>query len=591
MVSGTIRVGARSCTVNDLDLQHAEQFITTHHSQGWATLGAQPHALGMYTAQGELIGVALFSNPRTSAKQREFSRELLRLCFRSDVRVPGGASKLIRHYMNNQNPYDLFTYQYTGGEVTDVYEKSGMSLVGPANPTKQILVKDGLTHLTAENNRCDWFSVHQAVTLGPDALLGTELGQDTGRSNIQLFLDLGYHLETVPGDRVYAWYNPNWTHYVYRIESSVDDGYYIGRRSIMTANATEQECLSDLYMGSGGSKFQRWVEIVGVSTLTKQIVGRYPTRARSISTEMTLIGDLYLTDPRCKNTIAGGLGVAWAGGTGPTITIATCALHGETKHQGTSCTTCRSRQSISTLDCPIHGATKHIGQSCMRCATESAVSYRTCEIHGENSAFMGESCIRCSVSGAVSIRECPEHGDVLFQGDKCATCSATSCWSLGTCEHHGDVLLQSGNCATCSAQESISIRVCDVHGAVKHKGDSCRTCSAKRSLSIRECDQHGLTTYRGTQCQLCMNQNIYLRECAVHGEVAHRGDTCLTCSVQGQVSMMNCDVHGITKHKRDKCCKCSADKMVHTRWHVGRDAKIEDCLFCNTGDGELGIAR
>lgn len=87
---------------------------------------------------------------------------------------------------------------------------AGMKLVEQTS-TKKLLVKNGLTVAEAQNNRQDWFSLQQATMFGPDKLLGTSLGvkrdsQGKRLSPIDLFTRYcGYHLETVPSDRVYEW--------------------------------------------------------------------------------------------------------------------------------------------------------------------------------------------------------------------------------------------------------------------------------------------------------------------------------------------------------------------------------------------------
>ena len=108
----------------------------------------------------------------------------------------GGASKLIKFFIADKNPPNFFTYQDTSGEVTDVYEKSGMSLVQNAKP-KQVLVRDGITYKDAKNNRRDWFSMQQVAQVGPDNLLKVHLGEilhddGTRLTNVELFIDVHF---------------------------------------------------------------------------------------------------------------------------------------------------------------------------------------------------------------------------------------------------------------------------------------------------------------------------------------------------------------------------------------------------------------
>lgn len=259
---------------------------------------------GLYTREKELVAVAIIGNPRTKAKVKKYSSELVRLTFKKNVRVVGGASKLLKYIMKNGELYDLFTYQDTSGDASDVYELAGMRLVSQSK-TKEYLVKDGKTLETAERN--ERFSVAYVVRYGPDRILGTNLGQDTGKTNKELFLECGYHIESTTGDRVYEWFNPNYKHYIYKITSIDNDGfYYIGMRSAKDVD-------NDEYMGSGGMKFVNWkrelIERLGTEdVLKKEILSIHKTRAEAFDAERIAISDKYKVDPKCLNAIRGGVG-------------------------------------------------------------------------------------------------------------------------------------------------------------------------------------------------------------------------------------------------------------------------------------------
>ena len=130
-------------------------------------------------------------------------------------------------------------------------------------------------------------------------IIGTNLGQNTGKSNRELFLDNGYHIEKTTGDRVYEWFNPDYTHYVYKLSYGAD--YYIGVHSALKG-------VDDTYMGSGGVKFQNWKQslIEHGQMFTKTIISTHATRAEAFKEEGRLIGDKYETDSHCKNSTSGG---------------------------------------------------------------------------------------------------------------------------------------------------------------------------------------------------------------------------------------------------------------------------------------------
>lgn len=281
--------------------QIAEEFTNQYHRDNCPKKIRGFISYGLYH-DDELLAVIIFGNPRTREKQRKYSTELVRLTFKSGTRIVGGASKLIHHYIDAEQPYDIFTYQDTTGETTDVYELSGFTLV-KQDKQKEYLVKDGYTIKTA--NRKQKYGIAYVVQYGPDRILGTSLGQNTGKTNKQLFLENGYHSEYTTGDRLYEWFNPIWTHYTYKIVG--DDGYYyIGAHSEPTPNMTVEECITDGYSGSG----KRLVKWQKHHKWHKEIIATYPTRAKLFSAENKLLSDKWKTDDKCLNLCEGGRGSA-----------------------------------------------------------------------------------------------------------------------------------------------------------------------------------------------------------------------------------------------------------------------------------------
>ena len=608
------RIFARKTSLREIDIDLALSFVSENHRQGVAAPGKNTKSFGLLL-ESELVAVAIFCNPRTAGMQKRYTAELLRMAFKKDARVVGGASKLIKGFLETE-PWDLFTYQDTFGEVTDVYEKAGMTLVSEARP-KKILVKNGLTRATAENNHDDWFSVEQVVSRGPDALLGTKLGEvfredGSRKSNIDLFLENGYHLEEVPGDRVYEWRNPNVSFYTYRVTSIEDNGYYIGRHVVQKQNPTIEDCLNDGYMGSGGKKYQAWVSRVGKDSLQKEILGIYGSWSQVIKAEKKFIGDSHLTDPDCKNFQPGGTGMTRIA---VSYLMKSCSTHGLSMHQGDRCVTCENLSRIQMKECSIHGEVKHRGNVCYKCMSESSLSMKECQFHGMG-LHQGDSCATCVAEKAIRQDVCDRHERTLFQGSNCLKCSAEKRDSLQYCMKHGEETSHRGNkCVKCFNEGSYSIRGCEIHGETKFKGDVCAKCFNAKSLFEKDCKTHGVTKFRGDSCLKCVNENrkkeqecethgltvflgntcakcaaeksmkisnclthgetkfhagvcikcrlaksITLRECDKHGSVKHRGDKCVRCSYEASVVLRECKIHGETKHRGLNCMKCSAEK-------------------------------
>lgn len=572
-------ISARKTSVVTLALEEASDFIQENHRAGMPSSGKNKQCFGLIY-ENDLVAVAVFCNPRTSGKQRQYTTELLRLAFKGDTRVQGGASKLIKHFMKLPTSVDLFTYQDTSGEVTDVYQLSGMTPVGKANPTKTIVVRDGLTAESATNNRQDWFSMEQVVNRGPDALIGTTLGEviEDGKrvSNLELFMRSGYHTEVVPGDRVYEWHNPAFRFYTYKITSTIDDGYYYGRHG--TKLDTVDAMLNDGYMGSGGVKYRNWVISVGAASLRKEIVGVYSTWAESVKAEELLIGDSNLSDPHCKNSKPGGIG---NNGFFPKHEQKTCLIHGETSHMGESCKKCSFGKVLSQGICSIHGESTFYGDNCHKCNISNTIALRPCLIHGET-LHQGASCKKCAAQSSYSLKDCSIHGKTAFHGEGCLRCRAKDARSVRLCPIHGETGHLGAFCNKCLVNQSYSEKHCEVHGNSIHQGDSCKSCVANASVSLRNCPVHGETKHIGDKCRKCINDSaLSLKLCPVHGETLHQSDACAACVSQKRVSVNTCQIHGEVKFLGDKCATCAAEKIVSLKLcpihgeskHVGEHCK------------------
>lgn len=553
-----MRIAARNTSFESIDLQEALDFVSINHRQGAARPGKNARAYQLLWGN-RTIAVAIFSNPRTAKMQRSYTTELFRMAFEDGIRVPGGASKLIKGFIRREQPADLFTYQDGRGELTDVYAHAGLELVSGASD-KQILVRDCLTAATAKNNWRDWLSLEQAVRRGPDALLGTTLGErfrsDGSRiSNLDLFLEFcGYHLETVPGDRVYSWQNSAVSFYTYRLSSTVDDFYYIGRKMFRSDFPSFDGCLTDGYWGSGGRAFKSWRNQLKPGELVKEVLGIYGSWKEVVAAESRLVGDLYLSDPLCLNATAGGTGIGRPSPAKGELGI--CETHGETLLFGGNCRRCSATVSIKIKVCSIHGETKHRAQSCFRCVADRTISKKHCSIHGETN-HRGESCFQCSNQKAVSRAICTIHGDSAFIGDSCRACAAESSLELKFCAVHGDAIHFGESCRACVSDSYRNIALCAIHGDTVHYGDSCLRCNSSESYSIKSCPTHGESTHQGDSCKSCDSERaISMKDCEIHGPTKHRGDSCARCTAESNVSLRECLVHGKTKHRGDQCYRC-----------------------------------
>lgn len=548
-------VYARKCTVNEVPEEIAREFVDLNHKQG--VTSDKTKSLGLYL-KDELIAVIMVCYPRTKKMKLEYSREILRLCFKEGYRIPGGASKLIKAFIEKYDPSDLFTYQDTTGEATDVYLYSGMTLV-KTNKKKQYLVAPGKTFKTG--SRKEVLGMAYATRYGPDRILGTKLGEvfdlsGKRKTNKELFIEeLGWHLEETSGDKLYEWINPNRTFYVYKITATDSDKYYYGVRQLKKSNASETDCLNDGYFGSGGNnkqnKFNNWKR-KHRSNIQKTILKRFNKKAEAYFYEEKTIGDFYKTDLNCLNSCSGGRsgGInAWD-----------------------------ESNLTRKANCPIHGYSFFTGDKCRNCIVDDFISVKFCEIHGETK-HLGAACGKCVSQNKNKIQNCSTHGDTMFQGNKCYKCISEESISIMPCPVHGETKHRGGTCLKCVSTPIK--KICSIHGEAFFRGDLCVKCKNTAMNTLSECAIHGETPFRGDKCYKCWAAKSVSEDfCEIHGEVKFRKGKCCKCaySEKNEVVMDECVIHGQAKHFKGTCYRCRAEKSTHTRLHL--ITPDQNCVYC-----------
>lgn len=524
------KIYARKTTVKEIQVDEANFFVKNYHTQSVAKPNTRIVSIGLFN-NDVLLGVAQFCTPRTAAKKREYTTELLRMCFKKNYRVVGGASKMIKFYIKEYSPSDIFTYQDTTGENTRVYENCGFSLV-KQDKEKKYLVKNGKTLKNVEKDSKDKISYSYATSFGPDNILKTALGEvfENGKrlTNVELFVKYcDYHVETTTGDKTYAWFNPNVSFYTYKITAENSDKYYYGvhRLNIPYNDVVVEDCLNDGYFGSGGNnknnKFNNWKK-KHKNNLKKEVIKIFERKNDAYNHEKVLIGELYRTDSLCLNSISGGHYTGYF---------------------------IKSIYSISQKKCLVHGLTKHIGDSCCKCTAEKSVNFQECSVHGETK-FVGDVCASCRADKNIMVKHCVIHGDVKHIGSKCYLCRNNG-FVEKSCVKHGNTLFSGGKCLKCLAEDNVSFVECSVHGFVKHLHGECMTC---RSLN-----------------------SIVLKNCVIHGETKHRGDSCCKCTS---------DKAAHRYHSSDKTnvncslCQIEIDDGVRSLPAMVKD-KVKSCLLCS----------
>jgi len=134
------RIGARKCEVREVDKKECKQFIEENHIQGF--IGFK-YGFGLYY-ENKLVSVMTFGKLRRNLgyKNEDDTYEILRLCTKEGISVNGGASKMLKAFIDAYKPKKIITYCDRRWSNGDVYEKIGFNFVHNTKPNYFYVIKD-----------------------------------------------------------------------------------------------------------------------------------------------------------------------------------------------------------------------------------------------------------------------------------------------------------------------------------------------------------------------------------------------------------------------------------------------------------------
>ena len=118
---------ARKCNIVTIDSNVATDFLNANHIQG--KINAFVHYGLMY--ENEIVALMSFGKSRFNAN---YEWELLRFCTKLNYHIPGGASKLLRHFERCNNPTSLISYADRRWSKGNMYLKLGFELDHASSP-------------------------------------------------------------------------------------------------------------------------------------------------------------------------------------------------------------------------------------------------------------------------------------------------------------------------------------------------------------------------------------------------------------------------------------------------------------------------
>jgi len=99
-----IKIGARKCEIKEIPQKECNLFLDEHHIQNKSN--GQKYCIALFY-ENELVGVMTFGQPRFNKK---YEWELVRLCFKPNITIQGGVSKMWNYFKTTYNPTSCICY-------------------------------------------------------------------------------------------------------------------------------------------------------------------------------------------------------------------------------------------------------------------------------------------------------------------------------------------------------------------------------------------------------------------------------------------------------------------------------------------------
>ena len=126
----TNRIYARTCELKEVDTKDARRFLDENHLQGYCNSSVR---FGLYH-KDKLVSLMAFGKTRHFVGNKKYEWELVRFCNKLDTNVVGGASKLLKHFIEMYKPKSIVSYADRRWSNGNLYEKLGFEKYGESKP-------------------------------------------------------------------------------------------------------------------------------------------------------------------------------------------------------------------------------------------------------------------------------------------------------------------------------------------------------------------------------------------------------------------------------------------------------------------------
>lgn len=182
------RIMARKCKVKEISYNDSRSFLNNNHLQGDCKSSIR---IGLFHNES-LVGLMTFSKLRLplGGTNKEGVYELTRFCNLINTSVVGGASKILKYFVDKYNPISIETYSDNLISSGDIYEKIGFKYSHTSKPGYWYLI-DGV-----REHRFNWRK---------SKLI--RMGYDKNKTEEEIMLELGYYRIYNAGNRKWIYHN------------------------------------------------------------------------------------------------------------------------------------------------------------------------------------------------------------------------------------------------------------------------------------------------------------------------------------------------------------------------------------------------
>ena len=114
-------IGARKCIIKNVDPKISEEFLQSNHIQGRSRGKVK---LGLYY-HGELVSLMVLGSRQTMKSKNEGEWDLIRFCNKCGYNIIGGASKLLKYFINQYQPDIIYSFSSNDISNGNLYKKLG----------------------------------------------------------------------------------------------------------------------------------------------------------------------------------------------------------------------------------------------------------------------------------------------------------------------------------------------------------------------------------------------------------------------------------------------------------------------------------